>query len=93
MKNQKLIKEISMEIINGEWGTDWKTFLINSISDKIDELKENEHEQYYRVCYGDTLSKIAEYFGTTEEKIIEDNRSAYPTISKDFICVSWALKV
>lgn len=93
MKNQKLIKEISMEIINGEWGTDWKTFLITAISDKIDELKENEHEQYYRVCYGDTLSKIAEYFCTTEEKIIEDNRSAYPTISKDFICVSWVLKV
>lgn len=93
MKNQKLIKEISMEIINGEWGTDWKTFLITAISDKIDELKENEHEQYYRVCYGDTLSKIAEYFCTTEEKIIDDNRSAYPTISKDFICVSWVLKV
>ena len=93
MKNQKLIEEISMEIISGEWGTDWKTFLINSISDKIAEFKAEEHEQYYRVCYGDTLSKIAEYFCTTEEKIIEDNRSAYPTISKDFICVSWVLKV
>lgn len=93
MKNQKLIEEISMEIISGEWGTDWKMFLVNSISDKIDELKENEHEQYYRVCYGDTLSKIAEYFGTTEDKLIEDNCSAYPTISKDFICVSWVLKV
>lgn len=93
MKNQKLIEEISMEIISGEWGTDWKTFLINSISDKIAEFKAEEYEQYYRVCYGDTLSKIAEYFGTTEEKIIEDNRSAYPTISKDFICVSWILKV
>lgn len=93
MKNQKLIEEISTEIISGEWGTDWKTFLINSISDKIAEFKAEEHEQYYRVCYGDTLSKITEYFCTTEEKIIEDNRSAYPTISKDFICVSWILKV
>lgn len=93
MKNQKLIEEISMEIISGEWGTDWKTFLNNSISDKIAEFKAEEHEQYYRVCYGDTLSKIAEYFGTTEDKIIEDNCSTYPTISKDFICVSWVLKV
>lgn len=91
MKNQKLIEEISMEIISGEWGTDWKTFLVNSISDKIAEFK--AEEQYYRVCYGDTLSKIAEYFGTTEDKLIEDNCSAYPTISKDFICVSWVLKV
>lgn len=93
MKNQKLIEEILMEIISGEWGTDWKTFLINSISDKIAEFKAEEQEQYYRVCYGDTLSKIAEYFCTTEEKIIEDNRKTYPNISKSFICVSWVLKV
>lgn len=93
MKNKKLIEGISMEIIGGEWGTDWKTFLISAISDKIAEIKSNEQEQYYRVCYGDTLSKIAEYFFTTEEKIIEDNCATYPTISKNYICVSWVLKV
>ncbi len=47
----------------------------------------------YRVRKGDTLEKIAELFHTTVEKLLKDNRTAYPIMAKDFICVGWVLKV
>lgn len=52
----------------------------------------NETEIYYRVVTGDTLSKIAEKFDTTVDRLIYDNIVAYPTIAKDFVCVG-GLKV
>lgn len=56
-------------------------------------MNEYEHETYYRVRENDTLQKIAEKFHTTVSQIIYDNIVAYPTISENFVCAGWVLKV
>ena len=50
-------------------------------------------QTYHKVRAGDTLTKIAKAYGTTINKIVSDNKTAYPTMTRDFICVGWVLKV
>ena len=47
----------------------------------------------YQVKKGDTLSKIANRYGTTVEKIVSDNKPRYVRISNNFICAGWKLLV
>lgn len=47
----------------------------------------------YKVTSGDTLSKIAARYGTTVDKIVEDNKDKYSRITRNFIVTGWVLKV
>lgn len=47
----------------------------------------------YKVRKGDTLKSIAETFNTSVEKILHDNRTAYPLIANDYFFVGWVLEV
>lgn len=47
----------------------------------------------YKVRKGDTLKSIAEAFHTSVDKILHDNKSAYPLIAEDYYFVGWVLKV
>lgn len=45
----------------------------------------------YTVKPGDNLTKIAKHFNTTIDKILLDNRSKYPGITKNYIVSGWTL--
>lgn len=47
----------------------------------------------YKIRKGDTLKSIAELFQTSVEKILHDNRKAYPLIGEDYFFVGWVLEV
>lgn len=47
----------------------------------------------YTVKRGDTLTEIADRFGTTVSRIIDDNKKEYPEITADYIRAGWHLKV
>lgn len=101
--NNTYVEYIATEVSLGIWGTDWETSLINKIKEEINKKtivvvpnKEDEEPkvyEYYKVVSGDTLTKIANKYNTTVEKIIEDNIDTYPTITKNYIKVGWILKV
>lgn len=48
---------------------------------------------FHKVRKGDTLTKIAKAYNTSINKILEDNKTAYPQMTRDFICVGWVLKI
>lgn len=50
-------------------------------------------EQTYKVVKGDTLTKIANQYGTTVAKIVSGNKAKYPKITANYIVVGWELKV
>ena len=47
----------------------------------------------YIVKAGDCLSKIAKKYGTTVDKIINENRENYPNIKANYIVVGWKLTI
>ena len=47
----------------------------------------------YPVLWGDTLSAIANKYGSTVEKIVEANRAKYPNITPNYIVAGWTLVV
>lgn len=47
----------------------------------------------YVVQSGDTLSKIASRYNTTVDKILEDNKPKYLTMTRNYIRVGWELTV
>jgi LysM repeat protein len=69
------------------------------LTDKLEEIVESLRmtstgpDQYYKVVKGDTLTKIANKFNTTIEKIVSKNSSIYPSITNNFINVGWILKI
>lgn len=92
--NPQYINGIATEIVNGIWGNKWKESVISKIEDAVEEIRTaGASEQYYKVVAGDTLTKIANRFNTTVEKIIHDNSTIYPTIVKSYLNVGWILKV
>lgn len=93
--NKQYIEYLAAEIINGIWGDNWQTSVVSALSGCVDGIKSNPGatETYYRVVTGDTLTKIAKQFNTTADKLVSENKTAYPSMTKDFICVGWVLKV
>ncbi len=93
--NPQYVNGIATEIVNGIWGNEWKEPVTSKIEDVVEGIRATagESEQYYKVVAGDTLTKIANRFGTTVEKIIHDNSTIYPTIVKSYLNVGWVLKV
>lgn len=47
----------------------------------------------HKVVSGDTLSKIANKYGTTAEKIYQTNRTKYPKMTMNYIVVGWELTI
>lgn len=72
-------------------------------SESVETVETNQDEKpveisyaeptYHKVRKGDTLTKIAKAYNTSINKIVADNKLAYPTITRDFICVGWVLKI
>ena len=93
--NPQYVNGIATEIVNGIWGNEWKESVIAKIEDVVEGIRTTAgvSEQYYKVVAGDTLTKIANRFNTTVEKIIHDNSTIYPTIVKSYLSVGWVLKV
>lgn len=93
--NPQYINGIATEVVNGIWGNKWKGSVVAKIEDVVEGIRATAgaSEQYYKVVAGDTLTKIANRFGTTVEKIIHDNSIIYPTIVKSYLNVGWVLKV
>ena len=93
--NPQYVNGIAAEIVNGIWGSEWKESVIAKIEDVVEGIRATAgaSEQYYKVAVGDTLTKIANRFNTTVEKIIHDNSTIYPTIVKSYLNVGWILKV
>jgi LysM repeat protein len=93
--NPQYTNGIAAEIVNGIWGNNWRESLILKIEETIEGLGSivNKPEQYYKVVAGDTLTKIANRFNTTVERIINDNSVVYPAIAKSYLNVGWILKI
>lgn len=93
--NPQYINGIATEVVNGIWGNKWKGSVVAKIEDVVEGIRTTAgtSEQYYKVVAGDTLTKIANRFNTTVEKIIHDNSTVYPTIVKSYLNVGWVLKV
>lgn len=89
--NNEFIQGLTAEIISGVWGTDWKETVLSAIADCLGQSAPTE--KYYRVMAGDTLTKIASKFNTTIDKLVTENKTAYPSMTRNFICVGWILKV
>lgn len=53
----------------------------------------NKKYTTYVVKKGDNLTKIAKEFSTTVDRIYDDNRSAYPRMTRDYILPGWKLKI
>lgn len=56
-------------------------------------VQQKREPRYHRVELGDTLTKLAERYHTTVEKILVDNRKTYPKIRHNFIVLGWNLTV
>lgn len=57
------------------------------------EVYRNAAERVYVVNVGDTLGKISKRYGTSVDKIVEDNKVTYPKITANFIRVGWKLVI
>ena len=93
---QKHIEYLAQSVIDGKWGPDWDRAIISSITESIERIKmgsKNPSTNTYTVIKGDTLTKIAKMYGTTIDTILANNRSTYPTMTRDNIAVGWVLKV
>lgn len=47
----------------------------------------------HKVVAGDTLSALANKYGTTVSNIVNANKSKHPTITKDYIVIGWTLNI
>ena len=79
----KTIEELAQEVIQGKWGNNPERkkkleeagYDYNAIQARVNEiLGANKKEIIYTVKKGDTLSGIASRYGTTWQKIYENNK-------------------
>lgn len=82
--DKKLNTVIADEVYRGQWGDgDTRKRLLEKAGYNYQEIQDivnekyygikNRNEQVYTVKYGDTLTKIADVFGTTITKLVKDN--------------------
>lgn len=85
----KTIDELAQEVINGQWGNgqdrvDRLTaagYDYNAVQNRVNELlDDNNNEEYYTIQSGDTLSEIAQKFGTTVSQLCEWNNISNPNL-------------
>lgn len=88
-KPTKTIDDIAREVIVGKWGNgeDRKNRLTqagydyNAVQNKVNELLGwNKPQTIYTVQAGDTLSSIAQKFGTTYQELARKNNIANPNV-------------
>lgn len=83
----KSIEDVAREVITGEWGNgdDRKERLTaagydyDEVQDEVNRLLASE-PKYYTVKNGDTLSEIAEEFGTTVDQLVKWNDIYNPNL-------------
>lgn len=81
VKPSKTVKELAQEVINGKWGNgeDRKTKLTkagydyDAVQKKVNELLNAKKEVVYTVQKGDTLTYIANKFGTSVDALVKKN--------------------
>lgn len=97
---KKSIQEMAQEVVEGKWGNGeerrkllteagYDYAAIQAVVNKIVPKPQRTHT----VVKGDTLSAIAKKYGTTVQKILDENKAAYPKMTANFIQVGWKLKV
>ena len=80
---KKSIEEIAQDVINGKYGNqperqkklEAEGYDYQTVQNKVNEILGINNGTYYTVKSGDNLSKIAEKYNTTWQKIYEDNKS------------------
>lgn len=80
-KPSKTVKELAQEVIDGKWGNgeDRKTKLTKagydykSVQAEVNKLLKTKKEVIYTVKKGDTLTYIANKFGTTVDVLVKKN--------------------
>lgn len=84
----KTIDELANEVIQGLWGNgdDRYNRLTEAgydyyvVQNRVNQILQGSKETTYTVKPGDTLSEIAEKFGTTYQKIASDNNISNPNL-------------
>lgn len=97
---KKSIQEIAQEVISGKWGNGEERrkklteagYNYAAIQAVVNELAAKPLRSH-TVVKGDTLSAIAKKYGTTVQKILDENKAEYPKMTADLIQVGWKLKV
>ncbi len=96
-KPSKTVKELAQEVIDGKWGNgeDRKTKLTKagydykSIQAEVNKLLNTKKEVVYVVKRGDTLTYIANKFGTTVDALVKKNNIK----NKNVIYVGQKIKI
>lgn len=84
---EKTIEELAREVLAGEWGNDPERserltaagYDADAVQAEVNRLLESE-PRYYTVKNGDTLSEIAEDFGTTVDQLVRWNNIYNPDL-------------
>lgn len=76
----------------------WIDYTEKTVTPELPKAEEKVNESVigtreYKVQKGDTLTKIASRYGTSVEKIVNDNKARYTRLTANFICVGWKLYV
>ena len=97
VKPSKTVKELAQEVIDGKWGNgeDRKTKLTKagydykSVQAEVNKLLNTKKEVVYVVKRGDTLTYIANKFGTTVDALVKKNNIK----NKNVIYVGQKIKI
>ena len=97
VKPSKTVKELAQEVIDGKWGNgeDRKTKLTKagydykSVQAEVNKLLKTKKEVIYTVKKGDTLTYIANKFGTSVDALVKKNNIK----NKNLIHVGQKIKI
>lgn len=95
------VSEIARQVIGGEWGNGQERvqrlteagYDYKAVQAEVNRQLATTSARTHTVRQGDTLSALAKRYGTTVSAIVAANRSKYPRIKANYICVGWTLKV
>ena len=84
----KSIDEIAREVIRGDWGNGEDRYNrltaagydYDAVQNRVNEILEPSQAQYYTIQSGDTLSEIAERFGTSVSQLCAWNGISNPNL-------------
>jgi LysM repeat protein len=102
-ETKKTVAELAQEVLDAKWGNgeDRKKRLTEAgynyeeVQAEVNRILAAKAPklQNYVVKRGDTLTKIANQFGTTVDTILANNKKTYPKMTRNFIMVGWILRV